>query len=86
MDEENKKERAKRKKAEVIKSIIKALELEGRKIDADEHSTLEDRCLKMDVVLDTLHFLRDYEENVAILNAYCRDKRFDNKRSDDEGR
>lgn len=86
MSEENEEEKKKRIKAEIIKNITAALELEGRKIEADEHSTLKDRCLKMDVVLDTLRFLKDYEENVAILNSFGRDRRFDNKRSDDEGR
>ena len=33
----------------------------------------------MDVILDVLHFLADYEENVEVLNKYWVNKRLEEK-------
>ena len=61
---------------ETIMSILKALQDTGEIVREDKKASLDDKVIKMDVILDTMRFLNNYEENVKILNKYWCNKKF----------
>ena len=44
-------------------------------IKEDDSISTQDKCIQMDVILDLMHFLNDYDENVQVLNRYIEQKR-----------
>ena len=63
----------------MINKISKAIENFGRQAQQDKETSLEDKLLQVDVLLDTLKFLDRYEENVKVLNEYYANKEKWNK-------
>lgn len=61
-------------KKEVIESIYKFLQEQGEVLQGSEISP-EEKATQLDVLLDTMHFLKDYDENVKVLNEYWIEKR-----------
>lgn len=62
-------------KEQIMKRLTNVLQGQGTIIREDTITSAEDKLTQMDVVLDVLHFLKDYDENVAVLNKYWLDKR-----------
>ena len=52
---------------QIINKISDFLESEGKKIQADNNKSLNQKAIEVDVLLDTMHFLRDYKRNIEIL-------------------
>lgn len=51
-------------------AMFDSLKQQATSIKENEDISPEGKCIQMDVVLDVMRFLNDYEENVKILNAY----------------
>lgn len=69
---------------ETIMSILKALQDTGEIVREDKKASLDDKVIKMDVILDTMRFLNNYEENVKILNKYWCNKKFNFSKEDEQ--
>ena len=63
----------------IIEKIDIALQEQGTDIRDNGELTPEEKLFQMDVILDVLHFLADYEENVEVLNKYWVNKRLEEK-------
>lgn len=61
-------------KDEVIKGITEYLQQQGEILQKSDISP-EDKATQLDVLLDTMHFLKDYDENIKVLNDYWINKR-----------
>ena len=59
----------------VIDEITRKLEEIGKQLQQDKGMNPQDKAVQVDVMLDTLHFLQDYDENVKVLNQYWMEKR-----------
>ncbi len=59
----------------VIDEITRKLEEIGKQLQQDKDMNPQDKAVQVDVMLDTLHFLQDYDENVKVLNQYWMEKR-----------
>lgn len=59
------------RKKQIIDKLIIGLQAEGKFIKQDETKTVEDKLMEIDVLLDTVKFLSNYETNVKILNNYA---------------
>ena len=57
-------------KKDMIDKITHALKDIGNQTQHDETLPLTDKFFQVDVLMDTLRFLKDYEKNVKILNQY----------------
>lgn len=57
-------------KKDMIDKITHALKDIGDQTQNDETLPLTDKFFQVDVLMDTLRFLKDYEKNVKILNQY----------------
>lgn len=70
-------------KSEARKIIMKRMEnllkTQGNYIMKDEMISAKDKCVQMDVVLDVMHFLQDYDECTKILNEHRLKKRYEQK-------
>ena len=71
------KEREEQIKKKIIDNIQKFLAQKGRTIQEDKETSVSDKCVQMDVILDTMHFLEDYDRNVEILNKNLQDTRWE---------
>ena len=67
-------------KKEMINKLITAIQSEATFIRENKDLSLDTQVSKMDVLLDTYHFLRDYERNVKILAKYNAEHKFDKER------
>lgn len=61
-------------KQQLMNRLFNVLRGQGTYIKEDESLSLEDRVQQMDIILDTMKFLKDYDENVKVLNKYWLDK------------
>lgn len=52
----------------------------------DDTISIQDKCTQMDVILDLMRFLDNYDENVQILNRHIEQKRQKGKYQDNEER
>jgi len=59
---------------DTVLTVIKMLQGIGEFIRGDTSMSLKDKSIQMDVVLDTMRFLNNYEENVQVLNEHQRQK------------
>ena len=59
----------------MIDKITEAIKDFGEQTRQDESISLEDKCLQVDVLIDTLKFLNNYDENVRVLNQYYLSKK-----------
>lgn len=64
-------------KNDIINDIISAMESEGEFIYNSKTLSSSEKLVKVDVVLDVIHYLKDYDRNNRILNKYNSDHRFD---------
>lgn len=62
-------------KDEIIKRVMIVLQEIGVEIHDDKTKTKDEKLIDADVLLDTMHFLKDYDENVKVLDKYWREKR-----------
>ena len=69
-------------KQEMINRIKDTLVDRTRELQREEDTDVQDRLVQMDVILDTMKFLNDYDENVKVLNKHLKEKgkRFDKSR------
>lgn len=58
----------------IIDKITEAIKDFGEQARQDETLSLEDKCLQVDVLVDTLKFLDNYDENVKVLNQHYLNK------------
>ncbi len=63
----------------IIDNITEKLEEIGKQIQQDKTLSPYDKAPQIDIVLDVLHFLQDYDENVKVLNEYWVKKRKEEK-------
>lgn len=68
----------------MLDKITKKLQEIGEELQSDTELPVWDKATQMDVMLDTLHFLQDYDENVKVLNKYWVEKRRREKWNKDE--
>ena len=59
----------------MINQVMLMLQDMGDKLRADNSNSLSEMLPQADVLLDTMHFLRDYEKNIQVLNEYWLHKR-----------
>lgn len=64
-----------KQKQEMADKIKKALSSEIELIRTNKDKTLEQKMLEVDVLLDTIKFLDNYEEHTKVLNNYIAKKR-----------
>jgi hypothetical protein len=50
-----------------LNNILKG---QARYIMESTHLSSEEKLIQMDIILDLVHFLKDYDTNVKILNKY----------------
>ena len=62
-------------KQEMLDKITEMLQEIGKQLQTNTEINVWDKATQMDVMLDTLHFLQDYDENVRVLNKYWVEKR-----------
>jgi len=62
----------------VMEKLIEGLRRQGELLQQDEELSIQDKLIQMDVILDVLHFIQDYDENIKVLNNYWlhKEKRF----------
>ena len=65
-------------KQEMITDIIKLLQKEGMKLQ-EANIPIKDQLACLDVILDSIKFLRDYDENTKILNQHYINKKYNEK-------
>lgn len=83
-EKDKKKEKEEKARVEKVRNVVMTritnlLKAQGNYIRNDDLLSAKDKCIQMDVVLDLLHFLQDYEENTKVLNDYIRKKRYKEK-------
>ena len=61
-------------KKEIIQKIQTALSKEIEFVRQEKGKTTEEKMAEIDVLLDTIKFLNNYDENVKVLNKHIRDK------------
>ena len=54
-------------KEEMINKISRALSKEVEFVRANPNKTTEEKVAQVDVLLDTMHFLKDYDRNIEVL-------------------
>lgn len=59
------------------KTITDYLMSQAEAIRENETTSVEDKCSQMDILLDLVKFLDNYEENVKVLNAHNQQHRFE---------
>lgn len=57
-------------KQAIIDKIMDSIKDVGEQIRTDKKLTLEDKLHQTDVLLDIMKFLKNYDENVKVLNDY----------------
>lgn len=58
----------------MIDKIIEAIKDLGRETKENEQVSTKDKFDQVDVLLDTMKFLNNYDENVKVLNTYYTEK------------
>lgn len=72
---------------EVIMSrMTNVLKGQAMYIKEDDSISTQDKCIQMDVILDLMRFLNDYDENIQVLNRYIEQKRQKEKWEEGEER
>ena len=62
-------------KETIMSRMTNVLKGQAMYIKEDNSISIQDKCIQMDVILDLMHFLNDYDENVQVLNRYIEQKR-----------
>ena len=74
----------KKSEKDIQSRVLKLLEKECGNIVDDYSIETEDKVAQMDVILNILKFLKNYEENVEILNKHNINKRWKREERGDE--
>ena len=64
-------------KEEMINKISRALSKEIEFVRMNPNKTTNEKIQQIDVLNDTMHFLRDYDKNIKILQDYVAKNRFE---------
>lgn len=62
-------------KETMISKLQESLVEHAKQLRENESVEINDKLIQMDVVLDTMKFLEDYDENVQALNKYLEKKK-----------
>ena len=71
-------------KETIMSRMTNMLKGQATYVREDESLSIQDKCIQLDVILDTMRFLNDYEENVKVLNKHLAEKRKQEKWKGDE--
>lgn len=75
-------------KEQIIDRLFNMLQGQGMYVREDGTLSQEDKLIQADILLDTMKFLKDYDENVQVLNRYWLDKhrreKFESCKGDEE--
>lgn len=66
-------------KEEMIDKLQRALSKEIEFIRQNSSKTTDEKVVQVDILLDTKKFLKDYDENVKVLNKHIEDKKFEGR-------
>lgn len=66
-------------KEEMINKISRALSKEIEFVRMNPNKTTDEKIQQIDVLNDTMHFLRDYDKNIKILQDYVAKNRFEER-------
>lgn len=75
IDNRKKDERTQQVRQKMMDKITSAIQELGEQLQQDKTIPAKDKATQLDVLLDTLHFLDGYDENVPLLNEYWIKKR-----------
>lgn len=64
-------------KKDMISKIVSAMETEGKFIQQNQEYSTDNKLSRMDVILDVVHFLDNYEENVRVLTEHALEHRLE---------
>lgn len=67
-------------KEEMINKISRALSKEIEFVRMNPNKTTDEKIKQIDVLNDTMHFLRDYDKNIKILQDYIAKNKYDKER------
>lgn len=73
-------------KEAIMSRMTNVLKGQAMFVREDNTISVQDKCTQMDVILDLMHFLNDYDENVQILNKYIEQKQQKEKGKEGEER
>ena len=73
-------------KEAIMSRMTNVLKGQAMYIKEDDNILTQDKCIQMDVILDLMRFLNDYDENVQVLNRYIEQKRQKEKWEEGEER
>ena len=73
-------------KETIMSRMTNVLKGQAMYIKEDDSISTQDKCIQMNVILDLMRFLNDYDENVQILNKYIEQKQQKEKGKDSEER
>lgn len=73
-------------KEAIMSRMTNVLKGQAMYIKEDDNISTQDKCIQMDVILDLMRFLDNYDENVQILNRHIEQKRQKGKYQDNEER
>lgn len=62
-------------KQQIMTRLKNVLKGQAMYVREDESISDRDRLTQADVILDLMKFLKDYDENVVVLNKYWQEKR-----------
>lgn len=72
-------------KETIMTRMSNVLKGQATHIREDESLSIQDKCIQMDIILDIMRFLNDYDENVKVLNKHLAEKKKREKiKGDDE--
>jgi len=72
------------RKKQMINKIILGLQAEGKFLEQDTTKTSEQKLLEMNVLVDTVRFLKDYEQNIKVLNTYLSEHKWETKKQQEK--
>ena len=73
-------------KEAIMSRMTNVLKGQAMYIKEDDNISTQDKCIQMDVILDLMRFLNDYDENVQVLNRHIEQKRQKEKWEEGEER
>lgn len=62
-------------KEQLISRMFNVLKGQAMYVREDDNLSDRDKLTQADVILDLMKFLKDYDENVVVLNKYWQEKR-----------
>lgn len=59
----------------MINEVLQALQEQGEHLRDNKELTNMDTAERLDVLINVMHFLKDYDENIQVLDRYWLEKR-----------